>query len=238
MGEGTRDTPKCLTSLGGRTLLAWQLQALTASGVAPVALVTGYRAERLRSGPYETFHNARWAETNMVASLLSARAWLRRDTCIVSYADIVVHPTGVQRLMQTPGECVVAYDRRWRELWSARFVDPLSDAESFQIWPDGRLRTIGERARSLHEVHGQYMGLLKITREGWGTLERFLGALSTAEVDRMDTTTLLRRCLQGGATVDTAAIDGRWCEVDSAADVALYEHEIAERATWSHDWRP
>ena len=52
-GEGTRlrpytdDRPKCLVELAGRTLLAWQLDALAAAGVSDTTIVTGYRADQI-----------------------------------------------------------------------------------------------------------------------------------------------------------------------------------------------
>ena len=78
-GEGTRlrphtnDRPKCLVELAGRPLLAWQLDALHAAGVTDVTIVTGYRADQITVGTRRV-HNDRYDDTNMVASLMCARA--------------------------------------------------------------------------------------------------------------------------------------------------------------------
>jgi len=42
----TEDKPKCLLDISGRTLLEWQLDALFASGVTEMAVVTGFHHER------------------------------------------------------------------------------------------------------------------------------------------------------------------------------------------------
>lgn len=43
----TQDLPKCLLPFAGRPLLAWQLAALAANGVAEAVVVTGFAASRI-----------------------------------------------------------------------------------------------------------------------------------------------------------------------------------------------
>ena len=236
MGQNTDASPKCLTVLAGKTLLAWQRAALTAAGLDRIAVVTGYLAETLQAPDLTTFHNPRWSETNMVMSLTAAAPWLRRATCLVSYSDIVYAPDIPRALMATPGEIVISHDRNWLPLWSARFEDPLSDAESFQCDAAGRLLEIGRRQSKLDQIQGQYMGLLKITPTGWAAIEELLAGLPPADRDELDMTGLLRRLL-GSREIKTCPIEGRWCEVDSGQDLQLYQSKIQAGADWSHDWR-
>ena len=42
----TRDIPKCLIDLNGRTLIGWQVAALAANGIKDIVVVTGFRTER------------------------------------------------------------------------------------------------------------------------------------------------------------------------------------------------
>src|SRR5262245_21182913 len=88
MGTLTADRPECFAEIAGRPLRSLQMQALSAAGAEEIAVVRGYRAEVFDSFPLHRFDNPRWAETNMVSSLLCAEPWLRAHDCIVSYADI------------------------------------------------------------------------------------------------------------------------------------------------------
>ncbi|MBL8607599.1 MAG: phosphocholine cytidylyltransferase family protein [Myxococcales bacterium] len=216
MLELTGERPKCFVPLHGKILLEWQLEALKAAGVGPIAVGTGYRAESFAGRDVQTIHNARWAETNMVATLACAREWLAADTCIVSYSDIVYRPEIVQKLMAAPGDVTMTYDTDWLSQWSARFDDPLSDAETFKLNPDGTIREIGKKPTSLSEVEGQYMGLLRFTPAGWASIETFL---ATADVDRLDMTKLLNGLLAAGVAVTGVPISGGWFEVDSQRDL-------------------
>lgn len=240
MGSMTADQPKCLTVLAGQTLLAWQTAALNAAGVSEIVLVRGYAGDSLPATDFLVVDNPRWADTNMVVSLSCAARYLETEPCTVSYGDIVYHPGAVRDLMATEGDIVVAYDRLWAGLWRDRFADPLDDAETFRT-EGGRLMEIGGQVDDLARVPGQYMGLVKITPEGWRTVDSFVHTLAPAERDRIDATSLLSQMLAVGAEIRTSPVDGRWCEVDTASDLALYENRLAQAGqngtTWSHDWR-
>jgi L-glutamine-phosphate cytidylyltransferase len=237
LGEITRDQPKCLTPLAGRPLLEWQLAALRAAGVERIAIVTGYLAERLQPFGSTLFHNARWADTNMVASLVCAAEWLEAGTTVVSYSDIVYGPAVVRKLMAARDDVAISYDRSWLSLWQLRFDDPLRDAETFRADQEGRLLAIGERPQTLDQVQGQFMGLIRFTPAGWQRACSAWQAGQPAQRDRLDMTGLLRRMLERGERIGAVPVDGGWCEVDSIEDLRHYETALAASRPWSHDWR-
>ena len=227
LGALTDERPKGLVEVCGRSLIAWQLEALRSAGVEEVAIVRGYLGHAF---PFETtyFENPRWAETSIVASLACAEAWLAAGPTLVSYADIVYSPDAVRRLRYAPGDVAIAYDTRWLALWRQRFEDPLSDAETFRVDAAGVLQEIGRRPASLEEVRGQYMGLLKLTPRGAGKLLARFRALDAHDADRLDVTALLDLLVGEGEGIRTVPFDGWWCEVDSSSDLRVAE-EILER---------
>ena len=162
----TDDRPKCLVELQGKALLDWQLTALREAGIEQAAIVTGYRRELFADRGLTEFHNPRWAETNMVSSLACAEKWLQAETCIVSYSDIFYGAQAVKLLMENQAALAVTYDPNWLGLWKQRFGDPLVDAETFRLNLDKTLAEIGRKPKSIEEVQGQYMGLLRLHARG------------------------------------------------------------------------
>jgi len=222
--------PKCLVELDGRPLLDRQLAALRAGGARDIGIVRGYRKDMLADPALTYFDNDRWSETNMVMSLACAAEWLRAGPVIVSYADIFYRGDLIRGLAGAPGSLVITYDRRWRELWTRRFADPLSDAETFRIDGAGRLLEIGGKTADIEDIQGQYMGLLKFTPQAWTRIEELLSSLEPAVRDKLDMTGLIRRLLAGGAlAISTHATEGQWGEIDNAGDVALYQAMLAEK---------
>jgi choline kinase/ubiquinone/menaquinone biosynthesis C-methylase UbiE len=229
MGQRGRESPKCLIELAGVTLLERQIAALRAGGVEEIGVVRGYRAGMLNFPGLTYFDNERWAQTNMVMSLAAAASWLLSGPVIVSYADIFYPSELVRALVEAPGALLVTYDRAWRQLWTRRFADPLSDAETFRIDAAGNLLEIGARTTLIDEIEGQYMGLLKFTPAAWSGVTALLAMLDAPTRDALDMTGLLRRLLAARSIpIGTLGTDGQWGEIDNPDDLALYERMMRD----------
>lgn len=220
----TDERPKCMVELRGKTLLEWQLAALRDAGISEIAIVTGYKRELLAEQGLIEFHNPRWAQTNMVSSLACAQAWLQDEPCIVSYSDIFYSPAAVQSLMTCKASLAVTYDPNWLALWTERFGDPLLDAETFRLNADDTLAEIGNKPRSVDDVQGQYMGLLRFTPEGWAEVVRLRSVLTPEQSDKVHMTNTLQQVIDAGRVpIQAVAYSGEWGEVDSAEDLFVYQ---------------
>jgi choline kinase len=225
MKDLTDERPKCLVELRGKALLDWQLEALRAAGITEIAIVTGYKRELLVNRGLAEFHNARWAETNMVSSLACAQDWLQKEPCIVSYSDIFYSPIAVQSLITSEATLAVTYDPNWLELWTQRFDDPLLDAETFRLTPEHNLAEIGNKPTSVDGIQGQYMGLLRFTPEGWAEVVRIRMGLTPEQCDRMHMTGTLQLLIDAKRIqIKAIPYQGTWGEIDLADDLDVYEN--------------
>lgn len=231
MKDLTDERPKCLVKLRGKVLLDWQLEALREAGISEMAIVTGYKRELLSNRGLAEFHNPRWAETNMVSSLACANEWLLVEPCIVSYSDIFYETSAVELLIASAASVAITYDPHWLKLWEKRFGDPLLDAETFRVNSDSTLAEIGNKPKSVQEVQGQYMGLLRFTPDGWNEMLRIRTDLSSAECDRMHMTGTLQRVIEAGRiAIEAIPYELSWGEVDSAGDLVAYQEPNVPRA--------
>ena len=208
------------------TLLAMQLSSLRGAGLKRILVVSGYRGRQIRPiGRIARIRNSRWRQSSIVVSLLMARKWFSDGKpVIVSYGDIFYPVDFVKRLLRHHGEIVVAYDTDWKTLWCERFADPLVDAERFRVSDDGMIKEIGGRSESLDDIQGQYIGLIKITPEGWKKVKRHVAMASEATVQQMDMTTLLGRMIREEiCAVHGVPCSGVWGEVDWPSDMDMYE---------------
>jgi len=222
LGNLTDDRPKCLLEVSGKTILAWILDALTNAAIESIGIVRGYKAEKLVGENFVTFDNEKWFETNMVSSLLCAEGWLSTDDCIISYADIVYTKELIDTLVQQTGEIIIPYNTEWLDVWTRRFDDPLSDAETFKVDRNGILQEIGGKASSIAEIEGQYMGLLKITPTGFAYIKRYLESCSSEQVKKMDMTTLLANLIKNNVVINTVPVSGQWHEIDNKKDMEVF----------------
>lgn len=235
-GTGSRlrpltDTrPKCLIPLLGRPLLDRQLDVLRGAGVDDIYLVGGYLEQMLAREGVRKFINTDYERTNMVYSLMRARALFDGSADIlVCYGDIVYEPRVLQAVLNGGHSVSVAVDRGWLDLWKVRMEDPLADAETLKIATSGRISELGRKPRGLTDIQGQYIGLLKI---GKGTQLRILDIYDGLDPDglydgrdraNMFMTSFVQLMIDRGLDVGPAWVDHGWLEVDSLDDLRAYE---------------
>jgi choline kinase len=228
-GEGKRlrphtlDRPKCLVEIDGHSLLDRQLDVLHSENVDPIIVVGGYRAEMLRRKNIKLLINPLFSETNMVWTLFCAEADLD-DEMILSYGDIVYSREILRSLLKSEVDIAVAIDLDWESYWRTRNDDPLDDAETLKISSDGRILEIGQKPKSLKEIEGQYMGVMKFSAKGVGILKdvyhdaKIAGNLLSKPIQNSYMTDLLQSIIKLGYRVDAVPVHGGWVEVDTSED--------------------
>jgi choline kinase len=233
LGALTADRPKVLLEVAGATVLAHQRRALAAVGVPDVHLVVGHAEAAVRAHPdaagLTLWRNPAWATTNMVATLAAAREVLDGATdVLVAYGDIVYEPRVASALLAARGaEVAVAVDLDWERYWRARMDDPFADAESLRLGPDGRILELGDHARGVEDVEGQYVGLVLIRADRAVALIDRWRALGPADRvrgrgrDALFMTDLLQLVIDEGWEVRAAPFRSGWLEFDAPADLRL-----------------
>lgn len=236
-GQGTRlrpytdDRPKCMVEIAGKPLLHHQVAALRGVGVDNILLVGGYRADRLDATNVEIDINPRFAETNMVNTLFCAEDWMQAGAdLLIAYGDIVYEPRVLRTLIDIDAPFALSVDREWQRLWELRMEDPLSDAETLKLEDGNRVVELGRKPRSLAEIQGQYMGLIKVRgdsirvfRQAWHDLDR--NALYDGkDFDNMYMTSFIQHLIDVGHEVRAAFTDNGWIEIDTVADLERYTH--------------
>jgi choline kinase len=245
-GRGTRlgalnaDRPKALVPLAGRPLLEWTLAAAAEIGL-PVTIVGGHGIDHLRGYPVDLLENPAYATTNMVETLLCAEAMFG-DGFVVSYGDIAYRAEVLQAVVASPAPVAVAVDLDWRAYWEARFDDPLHDAESLRLRPDGTIASIGQPVERVDDIDAQYIGLVAFRgagvvafRETWERAvvdaaagRPVLGRRS--DLRRLYMTDVLDELARLGA-VQAVPIHGDWVEIDTPTDLAVAEARWAAAAS-------
>jgi len=224
----TSDKPKCLNVVNGKPLIEYQGKALRDAGVNEVVIVTGYMRDKLEPYADKEITNERWAETNMVKSLLCAAEEFN-ETIVISYSDILYDTTVVKELIKSKEDFSVVYDLEWSDLWSKRFDNPLDDAETFKINDDEVITEIGLKPNSMEEVEGQYIGLLKFTPKALEKITAYTSSLPPEKLDRLDMTSLLRSLIESGETIKGLPIKGGWFEVDTVTDLNLVNQLVESK---------
>lgn len=229
-GEGTRlrpytlSRPKCLVEVDGKSLLDRQLEILKSAGVTDNVVIGGYLADQLKDKGSRFYLNSRYDETNMVWTLFCAEEELDSEL-IVTYGDIVYSKEVLQSLLKSDADISLTIDLDWQQYWEDRLEDPLDDAETLKLDDDGMILEVGQKPKSLDEIEGQYMGLMKFSLKGLRVLKEIFyqgkkdGKIGSKPVENAYMTDLLQAIINSGTKIQSVPVHGGWIEIDTVDDL-------------------
>jgi choline kinase len=231
----TRDIPKCMIPLNGRTLLGWQVAALAANGITDIVVVTGFRTERVEDHVLELYRDSGARIRTLfnpffqVADNLGT-CWIARDEMaedfLILNGDTIVSEEIVAKLIASAKDAITVT------------VDIKSDYDDDDMKvtrdADGRLHAIGKRLLP-PDTDAESIGMLAFVGEGPAIFRNQVNQMMrTPEgVERW----YLRAIdiIAKGNRVGTVSIEGlEWQEVDFPADV---EAAQALTAKWAVEGR-
>ena len=110
----TDERPKCLLTVGERTLLQRTVDAMVAAGISELVVVTGYRASMIRDFltahyPALTIHfidNPDYAHNNNIFSLWLTRPYTEGREFLLSDSDILFDPQIIPAVLNTKGSAL------------------------------------------------------------------------------------------------------------------------------------
>ena len=72
LGKASKNRPKCLVELFGKTIISNQLEVLNSNNIEEINIVTGYKSNLLDNLNLNVYHNKDFEKTNMVFSMFQA----------------------------------------------------------------------------------------------------------------------------------------------------------------------
>lgn len=225
LAKYTSQLPKGMLQFNGKSLIERQIGTLRDAGITDISIVTGYQSNAINYPGITYFHNDRFSSTNMLESLMCAKEKFDNDA-VVSYADIIYTPALVNAVSNSTADIAVAVDSAWREYWTQRYGTTETDLESLTV-RDNRIVELGKPVASSEGLDYRYIGLLKFSKSGFGTVERlyenkriknesWLQSGKVFELGYM--TDLLHEIIQNNGVVTPVSSNRGWMEFDTNED--------------------
>lgn len=170
-GQGTRlkkyteNLPKGMLDFMGETIIERQIALYKQAGMQKIIVVTGFAADKIPYDGVTYYHNADFAVTNMVESLMMAKSEFDEDI-IVSYSDVLFEEKMLRTMMESKGDFVCAVDVNWKDYWKMRYGKVDFDTESLSIDDAGNITELGLENPPLEKIDARYVGLLKFSVNG------------------------------------------------------------------------
>ncbi len=230
-GQGSRllpltaERPKCLIDFSGRSLLAWQIDILSRSGVTDFHVVTGFMTELVetelerlkRSGRSITVHfNPFYKVADNLGSCWIARSAMKQDFLILN-GDTLISQEIANRVQQgSSWPIAVTVD-----------VKPAYDSDDMKVTRSGdQLLAIG-KTLSASESNAESIGFIALRGEGSEMFRRAVDQYLRTPAGVEHWYLKVVDSLAASGKVGTVSIEGLgWAEVDFLNDI-----EAATRLT-------
>lgn len=225
-GQGSRllpltaDQPKCLIDFAGKSLIAWQIESLAANGITEIAVVTGFRDEKLSAAlaaiaqpgvTIRTRFNPFYKVADNLGSCWIVREEMDQDFIILN-GDTLVSPEIVGRLIAgATAPITVTID-----------VKDGYDLDDMKVQRDGdRLLQIGKRLEP-HETNAESIGMLAFKGEGPAIFRNQVEAMMRTPEGVLNWYLKAIHALAPSGVVGTVSIEGlKWAEVDFPEDLPI-----------------
>lgn len=228
MKHMTESLPKCMAiQLNGKTLLQTQLEMLRKAGIPDIVVVRGYAGDKINYPKIRCIWNRDYANNNILESLMCAADELDGNV-IVSYSDIWYEDSVVKKLMRSDKDIAIGVDIDWKDYYEGRKEHPIEEAENVIFDSDNHVIKIGKIGALGVEVHGEFIGMIKLTSRGCALLKEHYRRAQKLYADKpfqraknfrkAYLTDLLQDMADLGVPIHCEIIGSKWKEIDTIED--------------------
>jgi L-glutamine-phosphate cytidylyltransferase len=223
----TEHNPKCMLDFGGKTLLQRQLLSYKDNGIEDISLIRGYKKNKINYKGIKYFDNNDYKNNNILNSIFYGEEVINGNI-IISYSDILFEPFVVKRAMESDHDISVIVDVEWRDYYVGREDHPLSEAENVIFNSNNEVVKIGKIASDKEEVHGEFIGMIKLNHRGCEILKQNFHRVKKlywnkpfqrAKIfQKAYLTDMIQELVDIGIKVHCVIIERGWKEIDTVED--------------------
>lgn len=221
-GELTKEIPKTLLSVNGKSILESQVETLNQIGIKNISVVRGFRKEKINFANIKTIDNDEFAQSHELYSLYKAREELRGNT-IINYGDIMFKPYVLHYLLNDPHDITIVVDSDAAA--ESNVGNSYKDFVTTNI-PDSKKNffkqvTLKEISPNIEHknINGEFIGLWKINECGANAVKQALTRLSQeANFKQLRMSDLFNEIMKAHP-IHIRFIQGSWIDVDSIVDL-------------------
>ena len=229
LNQHTKDIPKALLDLNGKSILERQISLLREYGVNEIFVVTGYKREKYVLKDIEYIFNPRYSETEQLASMMAARTKIFDDVLVI-FGDILFDSQILQQILASNDDIAMAIDLNWEKSYNEGLCNSHPLDEPVLINQKKVLRISYKQTDTMieNQTVGEFLGVIKLSANGSRTIIKKYEELEKSHVGRFhDANSLekakladiLQELIDSKIEISFIAVNGKWCEIDTPKDL-------------------
>lgn len=226
LGESTKNLPKYLINVNGKTIMERQLEVFKKINYEKIIVITGPHKEEFKLEKIVYVEDKNYQEHDILGSLMEAREYIKGDVLIV-YSDIIFDDSVLSNIMQSNEDITIAVDLNWRLSYEGRTEHPVTEAENVSLDNNNSVIEIKKGINRGLKI-GEFLGIMKLSPYGSEIfMKKFLeleknnkGHFQNApSPHKAYLTDIIQDMVDSKIKVKATIISGKWCEIDTRQDL-------------------
>lgn len=227
LGEETKNLPKYLIEVNGKTIMEHQLAVFKKIQYEELIIITGPHKEKFTSKDVTYVNDTNYFQHDILGSLMEARSFIIGDVLIV-YSDIIFDYSILSKVMSADVDIGIAVDLKWEKAYEGRTEHPRSEAENVLLDDENNIIKIQKNITSTRNRVGEFLGIMKLSDKGsrmfvnrFQELERMHSEpfQNAPSLHKAYLTDMLQELVDSEIGVKPIIVSGKWCEIDTKQDL-------------------
>ena len=229
LGELTKEFPKSLIDINGKSILERQISLFKKFGIDNIVIIRGPHREKFSFDDVKYVNDDDYENHNLLGSLMVAEDELNEDV-IISYGDIVFDEIILEQILAFSGNAGLAIDYNWEKNYSEKSKELLGKVsvvtiENNSISNIGYYENIDKNPGS---ILGEFIGIMKLSPQSANYFVTKYNELmrnhdgkfhDSPSINFAIITDMINELLQHGIKFTPIKISGKWYEIDTPEDL-------------------
>jgi len=205
----TKEIPKCLLSIGGKTILEYQLDLLRENGISDIVIVNGFasqKVEEIGKKGITYIYNKKYLSTNSIYSLYLAKDYMDTPLVLLN-SDIIIDRQLMKLLIRTPFPNAILVD----------FAKELLNGEMNVIVNKGFVTKIGNDIPA-RIADGESVQICKFAKASAKVLRNEIARLINNKNSDKFPAYAFKSVIAGNGIKAVDTKGNRWIEIDTLDD--------------------
>ena len=231
LGDLTKDLPKPLIDVNGKSILKRQIELFKKFDIDDIIIIRGPHKNKFNFEQVTYVDDVDTAKHDLLGSLMTAKKEMF-DDIIISYGDIIFDENILSQLFNSTEDTSLAIDYNWKKNYNNKSNDLLNKVSVVTL-ENNFITNIGyyENFKTYENVvFGEFIGLMKLSKSSALNFIQKYNILQENHVGKFHDspsihfgiiTDMINELLKDGIKFTSTKISGKWCEIDTPEDLEL-----------------
>lgn len=229
LGELTKELPKPLIDINGKSIIERQILLFKKFGITKIVIIRGPHREKFSFNDVEYVDDDDYENHDLLGSLMVAGNELNEDV-IISYGDVIFDETILEQILSFSGNAGLAIDYNWEKNYSEKSKEFLGKVSVVTIENDS-ISNIGyyeNIVKNPDSILGEFIGIMKLSPQSANYFVTKYNELKrnhdgkfhdSPSINFAIITDMINELLQHGIKFTPIKISGKWYEIDTPEDL-------------------